>query len=407
MRRFMIQRNNFSILFYIRKDRTKNGKAPIYLRITVQKAKVAIPINTHVAIENWDSAKGLAKLKTTEADEINSNINMWRNKVYDANKSFFDADQFPTVEMIKNKLLGIDTRQYSLIKLANQHNEKMKSLIGNSTTYGNFKNYKTSCKFLIDFLKFKYNFSEIPLSQLNNQFITDFVYYLQTTKDCKNNGAMKHAQRLKKFTNFALANEWINKDPFKNFKIRFEKHERDILDMSEVLRLEGLKTGSFKLDKVRDAFLFAIYTGLAYIDVYNLKKEHIIKDITDQLWIDTTRTKTKIKLKIPILPKAERILNNYGLSEKEVGEKLLPVMSSQKLNDYLKDLATLAKINKILTFHVARHTFATTITLNNGMPIETVSKLLGHTNLRTTQIYSRVLDQKIKNDFQSLLIKIG
>jgi len=398
----MIQRNKFSVLFYIREDRLKDGKAPIYLRITVQKSKVAIPINTFVNPGNWDQTKGLAKLKTTDADEINSNINMWRNKVYDTNKSFLDTDQFPTAELIKNKLLGIDSRQHSLIKLANQHNDKMKALIGNSSSYGNFKNYKTTCKFLIDFLKYKYNFSEIPLSQLNNQFISDFVYYLQTTKECRNNGAMKHAQRLKKFTNFALANEWMSKDPFKNFRIRFEKHERDILDMSEVLRLEGLKTDSFKLDKVRDIFLFAIYTGLAYIDVYNLKKEHIIKDITDQLWIDTTRTKTKIRLKIPILPKAEKILHCYGLSEKEIGEKLLPVMSSQKLNDYLKDLATMTKINKILTFHVARHTFATTITLNNGMPIETVSKLLGHTNLRTTQIYSRVLNEKISFDMKEL-----
>lgn len=395
-------RNKFSVLFYIRKDRKKENKAPIYVRITSQHSKVSFPISLMVGINQWDTKKGCAKSRSKDEDSINAEIELWKSRIYDANSELLDTNKTPTAVAIKNKLFGTEQQYHTLIKLAEIHNGQMELLIGKSTTYGNYKNYKTTFKFLRSFLDYKYNMQDIPISQLNNQFISDFVFYLQTQKECKNNGAMKHAQRLKKFTNYAIANEWLAKDPFRNFRIRFEKKERNILNMSEVKLLEDLMPPNYKLEKVRDVFLFAVYTGLAYADVYDLTKEKTIKDGSGQLWIDTTRIKTKIRLKIPILPKAEKILHKYKLIEKQQHEKLLPVMSSQKINDYLKELALLAGINKYLTFHVARHTFATTITLNNGMPIETVSKLLGHTNLRTTQIYSRVLDEKISSDMDAL-----
>ena len=163
----MTQRNKFSILFYMRDDRTKDGKAPIYLRITIQKSKVTIPINTFVKPNNWDSAKGIARVKTAGAESINSSIELWRNRVYEANKSFLLADQLPTAEQIKNRLLGQENRQNTLISLANFHNDRMKSLIGNSTTYGSYKNYKTTLKFLKKFLKEKYHITDIsPVEEL-------------------------------------------------------------------------------------------------------------------------------------------------------------------------------------------------------------------------------------------------
>jgi integrase len=218
-----------------------------------------------------------------------------------------------------------------------------------------------------------------------------------------NNTVMKHIERLRKIINLAIKMEIIEKDPFKSFKKKFIKNERDYLTTDELLTLESTKLICNRLAYVKDLFVFSCYTGLAYIDVMSLKPENIVLGIDGRYWIYSTRIKTNSVLKIPLFTKALDIINKYRQSPKAINEgTIFYRISNQKLNAYLKEIAKALHINKNITFHVARHTFATSVTLSNGMPIETVSKLLGHTKLSTTQIYARIIDSKISEDFDML-----
>lgn len=221
------------------------------------------------------------------------------------------------------------------------------------------------------------------------------------------NTAMKHLQRLRKMLTMAYHHEWIDKDPFIRFKSSYVKNRREFLAQYELEQLEDFSSSLERLDIVKDMFLFACYTGLSYIDVAKLNIDNIETDLDGQQWIKTKRQKTSIELRIPLLNKARRILLKYQDHPRVSGRnRLLPTISNQKTNSYLKEISDFCGIKKNLTFHVARHTFATTVTLTNGVPIETVSKLLGHTKLATTQIYARVIDQKVKQDMERLELKI-
>ena len=212
---------------------------------------------------------------------------------------------------------------------------------------------------------------------------------------------MKHLERLKKLLNLAVKLEWVAKDPFAKFSLKFVKTERPFLSQNEVDLIRFHEFNKSNLNLIRDIFVFSCYTGLSYIDVKNLKKGNIVRGIDGSNWIYTVRQKTDQMMRIPLLDVAEEIIENYRQEMKDQSG-LLPVYSNQKTNKYLKDIATILEIDKNLTFHCARHTFATTITLSNGVPIETVSKLLGHTKLSTTQIYAKVLETRISQDMGQL-----
>lgn len=277
-------------------------------------------------------------------------------------------------------------------------------------TPGTMKNYYTTAKYLIRFIGATTANQDIFLKQLNYRFIVDFEQYLRNfkpkkkRKTCTTNGTMKHLERLKKMVNLAVRMEWLEKDPFQKFQLKYEKNERGYLSERELDLLEATTFNAIGMERVKDMFLFACYTGLSYIDLKELTDMQLVKAINGHLWIYTKRAKTNEAVKVPLLPKAREILEKYaGEKEKEITGKLLPVYSNQKTNAYLKQIAKACKIHKNITFHVARHTFATTVTLSNGVPIETVSKLLGHTKLSTTQIYARVLQKKVGEDMEHLM----
>ncbi len=218
---------------------------------------------------------------------------------------------------------------------------------------------------------------------------------------------MKHLERFKKMINLAIKLEWLPTNPFQRFQLKFDKYDRQYLNDRELKLIEETYFNSDKLEKVKDVFIFACYTGLSYIDIKELRSNQIIKGIDGNDWIYTKRAKTDEIVKIPLLPKAQEIIKKYkNKPEVIVTGLLLPVYSNQKINSYLKDIVKMCGIKKHVTFHVARHTFATTVTLSNGVPIETVSKLLGHSKLSTTQIYARVIETKISEDMQNLMLRI-
>src|SRR5690606_17723331 len=246
--------------------------------------------------------------------------------------------------------------------------------------------------------------------QLNYEFVTDFEHFLRNYKDSRkklmltNNGVMKHLERFKKLINLAVKLEWMQNNPFNQFQLKYHKYDRAYLSERELELLEETEFKSERLQRVKDCFVFSCYTGLSYVDVKELTEDNIVKGIDNNYWIYTKREKTDERVKVPLLPKAIEIIEKYRrLQEKDFMDFLLPVCSNQKTNKYLKEIVASCGIHKNVTFHVARHTFATTVMLSNGVPIETVSKLLGHSKLTTTQLYARVVETKIGEDIGNLL----
>lgn len=245
--------------------------------------------------------------------------------------------------------------------------------------------------------------SDIEITKINHAFISDYEFYLRSVRNCANNTAVKYIKNFSKIIKICLANDWLDKNPFANYKSKVKEVERVYLTEDEIQTIIEKDLKNDRLSLVRDIFLFSCFTGLAYIDVKNLTKFHISIGIDDEKWIFTHRQKTESTSKIPILPVTQMVIDKYENHPQCVGEsKLLPILSNQKMNAYLKEIAGICKIDKELTFHIARHTFATTVTLTNGVPIESVSKMLGHKNLRTTQHYAKVLDKKVSDDMKIL-----
>jgi len=289
------------------------------------------------------------------------------------------------------------------------HDHSQFSKLSDGTT----KNYKVTRRYIISFLRKKHNLSDYNLAKIDYKFITDFDYYLRTVKPkdhiqpINNNGLMKHMQRFRKILNLGVKLEWLQKNPFDSYEIAFDKTERGFLTPIELEIIDKKEIASKRLEFIRDLFVFSCYTGLSYIDAVNLRVSSLILGIDGQKWISTRREKTNTPLKIPILPRALEIIEKFKSDPRSLNrETVFPLISNQKVNSFLKEIAVLCEIDKRLTFHLARHTFATTITLSNGVPIETVSKLLGHHSIATTQIYAKVLENKVSEDMNKLKNKL-
>ena len=274
------------------------------------------------------------------------------------------------------------------------------------------KNYKSTAIYLRNYMNLKYDAGDIYLKNLTYQFITGFEWYIRNNPlkegdPCTNNGTMKHLERLKKMVSWAYTNEWIDKDPFIAYKLRFKRHEMEFLDKDELARIEGRALENAMLRRVRDLFIFSCYTGLAYIDLVMLRPANIMVGDDGMQWIRTSRKKTEIPVNVPLLRPAVAILEKFRADENAgKWETLFPLVSNQEMNRSLKLIGEICEIKKRLTFHLARHTFATTVTLLNGVPIETISKLLGHTKLATTMIYAHVMQSKIGMDMSLLQIRL-
>lgn len=283
----------------------------------------------------------------------------------------------------------------------------MKILVGKEYTKGTHLRYETSLRHTLAFLKWKFKIKDIELSRVNHSFIMDYEFYLRSVRNCANNSAVKYIRNFGKIIYICVANQWLTHDPFLSYKSKFKKVERIFLNKQELQTLADKEFEFKRLAHVRDVFLFCCFTGLAYVDVKQLRKKDIITGIDGEKWISIKRQKTNVPSKIPILPMAIKLISKYKDYPKcDENELVLPVLSNQKMNAYLKEVTDLCGIHKNITFHIARHTFATTVTLLNGVPIESVSKMLGHTNIKTTQHYAKILDIKVSEDMRLLKERI-
>ncbi|MGX1928971.1 site-specific integrase [Flagellimonas sp. 2504JD4-2] len=399
--------DSFSILFYIRKNSPdKNGNSTIYLRITVNGKRAETSVHRKIKVEDWNTGSGRAKNSKTSNRELNRFLEDVRARLYQIQGNFVKDGKHYTAQMIKRVFQGKSTRHKTLLIIYSNHNKEISELVGTEFSSGAYQRHQRTARHLKSFIFKEYGYADINVKDVDLNFIKRFEHFLKTNlRSCGQNTVTKYVTNLKKIMRICYANDWIGKDPFYHWKAKWKIVERDMLNERELKILMEIDMPNPRLEHVRDVFVFCCFTGLSYIDVEKLSNNHIVLDMNGEKWIKINRSKTNIKSRVPLLPVAEEILKKYNgyLNTRE--GKLLPVISNQKLNVYLKEIAIFCNIDKKLTFHLSRHTFATTVTLANGVPIESVSKMLGHSSLKTTQIYAKVIDKKLLNDMKLIMGK--
>ncbi|MBN8653929.1 MAG: site-specific integrase [Cytophagales bacterium] len=400
--------NRFSLLFYFKKPKKHAGNGlPIYMRISVGCQRTEISTQRRWEPSRWNIAAGRASGTKEDARSLNTYLDTLQGRVYEAQRQLI-ADNLPvTIDKLRQRLGGEKRKSRMLIEIFGNHNEQLRLLVDKDFAPGTLERYETALSHTVSFLQWKFKTSDIDILDLSFEFVTEFEFWLKSERNCSHNTSVKYISNLKKIINICLKNGWLQRDPFTGYKMNKREVVREILSQEEIDRIANKVFPTDRLAIVRDIFLFSCYTGLAYADVKKLKRTEITTGMDGEQWIFTHRKKTEAPSRIPLLPAALRILqkyeNNLLCLNKGV---LLPMSSNQKVNAYLKEIADVCGITKKMTFHIARHTFATTVTLTNGVPIETVGKMLGHRNLKTTQHYAKILDKKVSDDMLTLRAKL-
>lgn len=404
----MSAKSSFSLVFYINRTKArKNGACPVMMRININGQKVALHIKRVIMPDDWDTNRYQMKGKTASARVFNDYIEALRLKTLRVYNELLNQHHEVSPNMLRDAVLGINSaKPKMLLEIWNEHNEGLKKLIGKENSYATYQKFTTARNHVASYLLNQYQLNDISIKQLNYQFIINFSLYLKSEKNIGNNTTTKFLQNFKKIVTIAKRNGWIQNDPFDHIQLKIEEVDRPYLTEKEMKSLMDLQSPFERLNKVRDLFIFSCFTGLAYIDMKQLTKKEIEQN-EQGLWIKTHRQKTGVRANIPLLEVPQRIMNRYAnVAIMMPDDPLLPMLSNQKLNAYLKELADICGIKKQLTFHVARHTFATTVTMTNGVPIESVSKMLGHKKIATTQHYARIVDQKVGEDMGALAQKL-
>jgi len=399
---------NFSLLFYLKKPKNYlRGDMPVYMRITVNGQVKELTTSRKCDPGIWDQKSEKAYGKGEYIKELNNHLSTLKVKVFEARLLLIENNKLVTAEGIKNMLIGKVEKSKTISEVFKNHNEQMAALVGSDYSPETLRRYKICFGHTLSFIKWKYNLEDLEISKLNYEFLTDYLFWLKTVRKCNHNTSMKYIRNFRKIVNVSIRRGWLTRDPFLGFKMSMEEVKISPLNKEELKALLDKDFSCVRLDQVKDIFLFCCFTGLAYVDIKKLKRSEIVTGIDEEKWIFTTRQKTSTASRIPILPTAQMIMEKYDDNIQCINNnRLLPVLSNQKMNAYLKEIADVCNINKRLTFHIARHTFATTVTLSNGVPIETVSKMLGHKNLRTTQHYAKIIDRRVSEDMQQLRKKL-
>ena len=398
----MTNKSTFSILFVAQKGKLKaNGKAPILARVTVNGEMVHLATRIDVDPDRWLGKECRTPGKSAEDKYINEMLDNYRNVIKNKYNELFFRGEAITAMRLKSILTSRSDEAKRLLVLFDEFNEDSKALVGKETTHKTYTRYLLTRRRLAEFMAAKYKIKDILLSDINTKFINDFYIYLRTV-DGKNghNYHMKMIQRFRTVFKTAKDNGWVTADPFGGFKISMEETHREHLTIDELEVLMSKEMTSERLQRVKDIFVFSCFTGLAYTDVRGLKKSEVVMGNDGRLWIDTRRDKTKVAVYVPLLDIPRAILEKYA--DQTSHDRLLSIPANQKVNDYLKEIAAICGIDKNLTFHIARHTFATTVTLENGVALETVQKMLGHKNIRTTQVYAKMTKRRIGMEMESL-----
>ena len=382
----------------------KSGRVPILMQLTIGQQTCHISTKQNILPEKWGDGKPIGH--TREDQAITAVLEEIRTKAYNKFLQLQGQNINVTPERLKQALLGKDQVQpRGYVEIFDQWLVEYSKMVGITTSKRTLDKYILVRNRLQDYIASQLGVKDISLEEVTPKFLSNFDNYLRVEYNMANNHAMKIRQKLRTIYKAAIDNGWVSKNPFSTVKIHFDPVERDVLTKSELTALIQTDMIFDRLEKMRDVFVFACFTGLAHCDVAGLTKENIITDEAGQVWLKTHRQKTSEVVDIPLLEIPQLIIKKYQ-GMKELNGKLLPTLTNSCSNLYLKEVAVRCGINKTLTFHMARHTFATTVTLSNGVPIESVAKMLGHRNIRTTQIYAKVIKDKLAEDMNNLATRI-
>ncbi len=399
-----MERNTFSVVFYCKKTKvTAKGKAPIYARITTRRQSTEIYTQCQIEPEKWNQKAERSIFRDRVSTQINDILTTYRANILQAYDQLIKEGKEPNCFAIKHRLL--DPRAGSMMFLAELglYCEKRQKEVGVRITQLTANKYHRLLRYLREYTLAEYRKEDILLDQVSYEYIDGFNSFLQTAHNCKNNGAVNLLCCMKNFILYALRNEWIEKNPFKYYKLKEEHNKaKDHLTKSELDKLLDKPMPNARLERIRDVFVFCTLSGLAFTDADNLRREHISQDENGVMWIRKPREKTAVLSRIPILPQPLALLKKYE-NDAELARtgKLLPVPSNQKMNSYLKELADICDINKTLTTHVARHSFAC-LAVEYGMPIDILAKILGHTNTNMTRHYAKFSEGNISREMMKL-----
>lgn len=406
----MARNSYFTLTFFTRKPRAEGiTDHKVYVRISVDGQQTDLAIGRTVNPDNWDSRNKKSKGRSRRDLELNKYLDEVRARFCDIHNQLVRDGKLINPMVMRNAFLGKIEKPKMLCDVFRETNVKRKEEMERGdickVTLGRWERCVT---YLEEFMTLKFDTKDIPIKDVTRGFIQDFEHFLRMSKCCANNTTVRYLRYLKNVLQYAIANKWISEDPFLGRRFKRTKAEREFLTESELQALMNLDIKAFpRLESVRDCFVFCCFTGLAFIDVKTLKRSDITTDSEGNMWIRKPREKTNELSVIPMLPLPIEIMQKYENHPTVVTTGVvLPVMSNQKVNAYLKELADLAKISKHLTSHIARHTFAT-MSLNNHVPLETISKMLGHTDIRTTQIYAKMLDKTISDDMDFMRKKFS
>ena len=398
-----MNRKTFCISFFLRRVRTVKGMAPILARITVNGISKEIYIQCRTPVDKWDTAKGRATGRDKLAYEVNAYIDDFRAKVVEVYRTL-QAEGFEgNVLEIKERLQSPGKQAKMFLEELTLYCEKRQKEVGVRITQLTSNKYYRLCRYLREYTKQECKKDDIRLSAVSYGYLDGFNTYLQTAHRCHHNGAVNILDCLRNFMLYCLRNEWIEKNPFKNYKLKeVAPPPKEHLSKKEIERLMEKPMSNLRLENVRDIFVFCCLTGLAFADVKELKREHLTTDEQGNMWIRKPREKTAVMSTIPLLKQPKAILQKYAfdLHCMESG-KLLPVPSNQKMNAYMSEIATICGLNKKLTTHCARHTFAC-LAVEYGMPIDVLAKILGHSNTNMTRHYAKFSEQLIGREMQKI-----
>lgn len=398
----------FRVVFYLRSNYVnKEGKTSVMLRIYLNNERLSLG-STGIAItaSQWDKDKERIKGRTTDALSTNLQLDNIASGLQAIFRKIEMSDDL-SLERIKSEFLGKKDEIDTFMQLFEKHNTDISKQVGTSVSKATLQKYNVCKRHFSDFLDKQYKRNDLKLTELTYLVIREFDLYLRTVVGQNSNTATKTMKTFKTITLLGQKMGVLLHDPFMNHRFHLEPVNRGFLTDEEILLIANKEIGIPRLELVRDIFIFSCFTGLAYIDVSNLTPEHIVT-LGDKQWIMTQRQKTSVETNILLLDIPKAIIDKYcdkpAYPKRE--NKLFPILSNQKMNAYLKEIADLCGIKKNLTFYLARHTFAT-MSLSKGVPMESVSKMLGHTNIKTTQIYARITNKKIEHDMEKLAGKLG
>ena len=391
------------IYFFLKRSRSVSGKSPVYCRAQLDGIRRDFSLKRSFEEHKWDSKKNFPKDSTSEGK-------IMFDYLKGVEQSLFEAELICIKKRMDYSIIdvlaihsGSEDDFKGVVEMYKIHQVQFEELVKvNQRSPGSLRKYKNCLNHLVKFLKTKYKQADMDVRNLDLNFIVEFDHYLRTVGKCCNNTTVKYLQAFKKIVKLAILKGFIDRDPFMEYSAKLDEVDRDYLTDEELDLLHKTDLSREGLVLARDAFLFACYTGLAYVDLKKLKKSQIVKE-HGELWIKTHRTKSKVKAEIMLLPAALAIIEKYE-NDPLVQSKgiVIPVVSNQKVNHHLKDIAKLCGINKHMVFHMARHTFATTVTLSKGVSIEVVSRMLGHKNIKQTQHYAKLVNTRIQDEMVGL-----